>query len=56
MELYSPEAGLKLGRVWKTVITIINDDGILKEFYDFILIFFFSILNYRPENFGQQDG
>ena len=29
LELYSQEGGVKLGRVWKTVITIINDDGIL---------------------------
>ncbi len=28
IELYDPNGGVKLGRVWKTVVTIINDDGI----------------------------
>ena len=27
LELYDPKGGVKLGRVWKTVVTIINDDG-----------------------------
>jgi hypothetical protein len=27
IELYSPLGGVKLGRVWKCVVTIINDDG-----------------------------
>jgi solute carrier family 8 (sodium/calcium exchanger) len=27
LELFAPEGGLKLGRIWKTVVTIINDDG-----------------------------
>ena len=27
IELYDAKGGVKLGRVWKTVVTIINDDG-----------------------------
>jgi hypothetical protein len=27
IELYDPRGGVKLGRIWKSVVTIINDDG-----------------------------
>ena len=32
IELYEPKGGVKLGRVWKTVVTIINDDGYYKHY------------------------
>ena len=36
IELYDPKGGVKLGRVSKTVVTIINDDGKLYLFKHFL--------------------
>ncbi len=33
LELFDPKGGVKLGRLWKTVVTIINDDGKIYTIY-----------------------
>lgn len=40
LELFDPKGGVKLGRLWKTVVTIINDDG--ECFVCFLFSFYFS--------------